>query len=254
MADYNGDGRLDLVLGDYSDINWTRELNGEEKEAFQKTVDNVESLIEQIKKLQSSSQTDSPKYQSTVQQYMDALKEKKKFYKESRSASFIWLFQRADSAGHDPEHRAAGNEPAEKASDSAARGGGPVSVQASIVAEHGQSNSMLELSIQLDIEPDWHVYATVPKGSPLRVTRIKLNLPDGVEAVGDWVKPQSQPSLKDLNSTIYMGSATFVRRLKAAVASKGETIDVEVDYQVCNQQFCLPPKSVKKSVMMQPSR
>jgi DsbC/DsbD-like thiol-disulfide interchange protein len=137
---------------------------------------------------------------------------------------------------------------------SAWKDSGPVSVEASISPAHDDSTSDWKLSVQLDVKPGWHLYASASKDGPARVMRIKLTLPDGVEAVGDWVNPPSDPSTKDLNTMIYEGSVAFVRKLKTGASRRDWTADIEVHYQACNEELCLPPRTIKRSVAVRTSR
>jgi DsbC/DsbD-like thiol-disulfide interchange protein len=100
------------------------------------------------------------------------------------------------------------------------------------------------------MEPGWHIYSSVPSASPSTVTNVRLTLPAGVKAIGEWSRPVGQPSRKDPRAMVYEGSVTFERQLRSAVSTRDLTIGVEVEYQVCNQRFCLPAKKVKQSVSL----
>lgn len=250
VTDYDHDGRLDLIVGDYSDINWTRELSAEEQKAFDSTVESIEEIIAKIRNLQTSGETDSEEYRSAVDQYQKLDEEKKKFYKESRRASFIWLYLRADSQSSESAASVDSASTGKRNRDKIGNDGGPVSAEASISPSEGDSTSDWKLQVQLDIKPGWHLYAEAPKDGSASATRIKLKLPAGVESVGDWAKPPSFPSTMDLKALVYQGTVVFEQNLKAGATGRDSTIDVEVHYQACNQEYCLPPRTIKRRVVM----
>ena len=107
VTDYNGDGLLDLILGDYSDINVTKELNDSQQNKFQKIVDKQKGLATKIEKIREemfaegvdkATRADLNKeYRAIGDEYMQLEKRRKKFFEASGRASFIWLYLRVPS-------------------------------------------------------------------------------------------------------------------------------------------------------------
>ena len=107
VTDYDRDGLLDLIVGDYSDINWTRELSEKEVNEFDELKRKQERLGKVIQELQevvygkdskgmeSSLKTKKEaEYQQTIADYREIEERKKEFFVESRRASFIWFYSR----------------------------------------------------------------------------------------------------------------------------------------------------------------
>ena len=117
VTDYNRDGRLDLILGDYSDIQWTRELDSTEKKELQALDVELKELINEIETIRAKMQQEEDEkqeseaageeeqevaeekaeqlkqdYRDMADRYRKARVAKKEYFAESRSASFIWLF------------------------------------------------------------------------------------------------------------------------------------------------------------------
>ena len=84
-----------------------------------------------------------------------------------------------------------------------------------------------------------------PKVSPFIPTSLKLTLPDGLKSTGDWTGPSPERDKDGVE--IYTGAAVFRRALKAdaGAAPKRYSIGVELEYQVCNNEMCYPPKKVE---------
>jgi DsbC/DsbD-like thiol-disulfide interchange protein len=102
-----------------------------------------------------------------------------------------------------------------------------------------------DVLVQARIFPDFHIYGMDPKVSPFLPTALKLTRPDGLEAAGDWTGPSPQQNQAGVD--IYTGAAVFRRTLqaRAGAAPKKCSIRVELEYQVCNNEMCYPPKKVE---------
>ena len=108
VTDYNLDGKLDLIVGDYSDINWTKELTEKEQKAFDENAARRKELGDRItivrEKMYPDAKADKPdeeamaslekEYEEIIDEYMKLDEQIKDFYAESRSASFIWMYER----------------------------------------------------------------------------------------------------------------------------------------------------------------
>jgi FG-GAP-like repeat len=94
VVDYNGDGWLDLLVGDHSDLKVTRELTDEEtaeRDAEQKV---IEKLAEELKPLgyEGEEGEQRQKLMNRLFELDDAFN--KKYFQEARTASFVWLYLR----------------------------------------------------------------------------------------------------------------------------------------------------------------
>lgn len=130
-----------------------------------------------------------------------------------------------------------------------AKGPNPVSIEASIAPVKGNADRF-QVTVELNIKEGWHTYDNVPKGNPSPTTTVKLDLPKGVKALGDWKRPKGHIYLKDPTMTVFDGSIRFIREIVADKNAEPRKIGVTVSYQVCQGQKCLPPTEEKTSVVL----
>ncbi len=107
-----------------------------------------------------------------------------------------------------------------------------------------------EIMVQMQIAKGWHTYANAVPGSPYRETVLKLQLPDQVEAIGKWNKPLTLPYIKNPQRMIYSGTVVFSHKVRLKAGSDKAKLTVQVDYQVCDDQKCLPPATIRKTVLI----
>ena len=111
------------------------------------------------------------------------------------------------------------------------------------------AGATLKLRVQAEITEGWHLYSLVPlEGGPIPT---KIWLPEGqpfthVGAV-DAPPPRvvHDPNF-DMQVGYYDGDPVFTLRVKTAPdAPQGKhTLKVNARYQACNDNLCLPPKTV----------
>jgi Disulphide bond corrector protein DsbC len=102
----------------------------------------------------------------------------------------------------------------------------------------------LELVVRIKVAPVWHIYSIGKSGGPGMPTTLKLMLPKGIEAKGEWALPD--PIRVSDGQTAYEGAIEFRRRLRVAGDCAVERIDVacELGYQTCNAFSCQLPTRV----------
>jgi DsbC/DsbD-like thiol-disulfide interchange protein len=111
----------------------------------------------------------------------------------------------------------------------------------------------LNVAITASIKDGWHLYSTEePKGGP-RPTVISLPAGQPFEIAGDIDSGIPETALDDnfgLKTDYYEGSATFTFPVKiAATATPGrQKLQVEVRYQSCTKQLCMPPTTAKLEI------
>jgi hypothetical protein len=253
VTDYNLDGRPDLILGDYSDVRRQRQLTAAEQAKFDELIDIHERMMVLANKLREEYYADTEyeqlkKKQETLQAEYEKLDRKLNAYTAGGgSASYIWLFLRKDSetanTGQD------GHAARTATSATALARTKPVRIKVSL---ENRAGDQLLLLVGLVIQPGWHIYGDLPAGSPQRTTRLELELPDGVEAVGEWSRPAGLPSRKNMSEKIYRGRVTFSRMLKVYGRPTDSSIRVKIDYQACTDTFCFPPGVLEQSVTLLP--
>lgn len=105
--------------------------------------------------------------------------------------------------------------------------------------------------LQAEIEPGWHLYATdQPEGGPIpttiKITEGKLYKIDGnIESPQPKVKPDPNFEVdgKPLETKFFEQSAKFTVPVAATGDAKAEDLSFDVRFQLCNDTFCLPPKT-----------
>lgn len=105
------------------------------------------------------------------------------------------------------------------------------------------------------IEPGWHLYALEqPEGGPIPTT-IKVTEGKPFELAGDIISPkpiiEPDPNFivddKPLETRYYVNSAVFQVPLRVTAAASASDLSIDVRYQLCNETFCLPPRTTRVS-------
>lgn len=106
------------------------------------------------------------------------------------------------------------------------------------------SDSTFDITIAAKIKEGWHIYTATPKGDGSQIpTTIKFNKNPNVKLLGKMTnngKPVDE-FIKDLDITIqyYKKSITYTQKV---VAKANTVLSGVVDFQICNDQMCLPSK------------
>jgi hypothetical protein len=121
----------------------------------------------------------------------------------------------------------------------------PLASQASVTANGADS---FTLTIDIDILNGWHAYERVPANSPYTPLEIQLDLPQGVQRVGDWKKPLAHFSHEAPGLTVYEGRVAFVCQLRAPSLALASQAVCKLRYQVCDANMCMPPSTMHLTV------
>ena len=104
-----------------------------------------------------------------------------------------------------------------------------------------------ELVFRADIEPPWHLYsAFLPAGGPI-ATKPWFNESDQYELVGELIEVTKAKIKFDEGFQMDVGTISHRAELRQKVklsASGSATITGEIEFQVCDDATCLPPKTV----------
>jgi len=129
----------------------------------------------------------------------------------------------------------------------------PVTAVAVLQPARALAGESLTLVVMLSTAPTWHIYAADGMVGTAIQTTLKLELPEGVEAAGEWTLPTAR---QDGQSRIYEGSFQFRRRLKIGLAVKPGQIHVKcaLAYQACDPFSCRPPeeKTLQAAAVIEP--
>jgi hypothetical protein len=100
------------------------------------------------------------------------------------------------------------------------------------------------LKLSLQIRADWHIQALGAASGPSQPTELSIELPNGIEAMGEW----DVPDIESIHSSRgiqhgYAGEVVFTRELsvKAAAMAGPAKIGVRLRYQACNETLCDQP-------------
>lgn len=118
----------------------------------------------------------------------------------------------------------------------------PVTVTLSVTKT--KSDAEAEAEVTFRIERDWYVYGRAAGGAAvLQPLYLKLILPSGFEAVGDWEGVQG-----DLEGFL-MGERRIRHTIRVLRVTKDAEIQVDVRYQACSSSYCRPPEYRHLSVI-----
>lgn len=132
---------------------------------------------------------------------------------------------------------------------------GPVTFQVNSSDSRVQAGDMLTITVAMDIDEGWHLYAQNPDAEFLVPSTVTLEADDQI-SIGEIAapKPHSQvdPILQQTLNT-YVGQVEFVIPVTiSAHASTGTThLLIESKIQACDEQRCLPPQTTKFSLPLQ---
>ena len=123
----------------------------------------------------------------------------------------------------------------------------PVTARMQASRQKISAGDTVDVLLRLRIAGGFHIYPLDQAEKPFLPTTVKLELPDGLEAVGNWTAPD--PRTGHGGAKVYMESAVFRRRLKVkeAVTAGRFSIKGELHYQVCTDEVCWPPKTISLS-------
>jgi DsbC/DsbD-like thiol-disulfide interchange protein len=117
--------------------------------------------------------------------------------------------------------------------------GNPISLNSILV----DAKDSLAIVVKVQLAPGWHIYQYVPSTKPYIPMKLILKLPDGVRAIGPWIKPRPIASASDPGVLIYLNEMIFIQKIARSSLTKiGSTIQAGLYYQACNLHQCLPPR------------
>ncbi len=118
----------------------------------------------------------------------------------------------------------------------------------SFIAVAGKDNE-IELRFTAKLDKGWHLYSTdLPKdGIPIPTSFSFTG--KGFETIGSIIAPKAiveHDSILDLNLAYFTDSVTFIQRVK--LTESIPAIAGQVEFNVCNENGCLPPDLVEFAI------
>lgn len=125
----------------------------------------------------------------------------------------------------------------------------PLTATLSLPKKGFRLEEQLELSLKLEIAPLWEIRAM--DAQPENVaTRLELELPGGVQTVGNWTVPETTISLSPDSHPVFSGESIFRQKIQITdQTSRGEyQIKCLVHYQACDEKRCLKPTQIELTI------
>ena len=116
-----------------------------------------------------------------------------------------------------------------------------------------KSGELIHATLNAEIDDGWHLYALdQPAGGPIPTTiKIFDGSPFTIDGVIVSPKAITRPDAnfivdgKPLNTKFFEKTAEFGLTARAAADTPSDAFALNVRFQLCNDKFCLPPKSLK---------
>ena len=116
-----------------------------------------------------------------------------------------------------------------------------------------ESGDLIHATLNAEIDDGWHLYALdQPAGGPIPTTiKIFDGSPFTIDGVIVSPKAITRPDAnfivdgKPLNTKFFEKTAEFGLTARAAADTPSDAFALNVRFQLCNDKFCLPPKSLK---------
>ncbi len=131
----------------------------------------------------------------------------------------------------------------------------PVQWSLAVAPKHSSAGRKFTAQLTAQIAKGWHLYALeeVPNGP--RPTRITLAAQQPFALSGDIATPQPTTKFDEnfgVETQFYETSVTFQLPIKVTPKAKSgkSMLAVQTRYQVCNEEMCLPPKTVKVNAVI----
>ncbi len=122
----------------------------------------------------------------------------------------------------------------------------PVTFNYSVVKKGAD---LYEVQVKAVIEPKWHIYSVNNPDGGAVPTEIKINDGSPVGAVKENGKMKTTFEKEfGVNQKYFESSVTFTQLVKLKPGNK--KITGTVNYMVCNDRQCLPPKEVEFKIKM----
>src|ERR1700694_75300 len=115
-------------------------------------------------------------------------------------------------------------------------------------------DNLYELQMTATIQDGWHLYAqSQPADAIAQPTSFHFNKNPLVDLDGNVKEVGKLQKYKDeklgVSANQYSNKVTFVQKVK--VTGKAKTnIDGKREYQTCNEEKCLPPKTINLSIAL----
>ena len=113
-------------------------------------------------------------------------------------------------------------------------------------------NSTIAAALILNIRQGWHINSAKPSDEMMIATSAEPKPLSGVSVSGIRYPPgvEAKVGFSDAPLSVYTGSATIFLQLKISdsLTAGHYILPVDVTYQACNDNMCLPPSTIRVDV------
>ncbi len=237
VTDWNGDGRVDLLIGDFVTLIYTlNPLNEKEKQelAILETKFNEAQKEWRALDVERLSFHPNPvpeefrtRYADFEKRQMDIIQSMRPYRRDiSEAHGYVWLYLRDGNAS-----KAAITPPAGKNQMQ------HVTLKAS--ATPGENQDTFEVSLRLSIDPGWHIDSKAAKSKENKTNTASIKLPHGFEQVGEFRLQGVKSDTEGEKADRLMHEVVFTTKVRRQPGLKGQAT-ATVSVQLCNDDVCLP--------------
>ncbi len=106
-----------------------------------------------------------------------------------------------------------------------------------------------QIIVLLDVKEGWHIQANPPSPDYLKPTKLSFKSKAGA-TLGEPKYPKGhgfKMEGDDTEAMVYEGEVSLLGTLSVPKAAGGQTdeMEISINYQACNKDGCLPPKTIK---------
>ena len=134
----------------------------------------------------------------------------------------------------------------------------PLVMAAALVSFNPGVGDTVIAVLKLRMLPGWYIYSQVPDKQPFIASEWILDTGPGLEILDDWAGPPSTKHKALSNTRIHAAGRkdlVFFREMEILDAVGGEVnAEIGLRYQICNREYCLPPKTKKKRLAVSVSK
>ena len=120
-----------------------------------------------------------------------------------------------------------------------------------VVPEKVDLGSTTEVSLSIDIKDGWYIYAPTGKNAEqgMKETKVSFTIPENIQQLGKVKMPMHQ--FKGSYDVFRGSDLAVIQKIGTEDSTPGEyTIASQVTYQTCNDDICLPPKTVELTAVL----
>jgi hypothetical protein len=123
----------------------------------------------------------------------------------------------------------------------------PVTATMQVRPPTATAGETVELLVYVRIAGGHYVHGPSSTEGPFKPIAVDMDLPDALEAIGDWGFPHPEKALS--GEPIYRDSLLLRRSLRVRSNAQPQTaiVDAELHYQACNDELCWPPRKLSLS-------